>query len=1594
MRNNLAIAGKMIATLMVILVTVCGWARSPRTVFMSVEYIDTSGKPMIVVVCRSPFASLLEKMQTAELRTPYDKDDDEASDKPLGGASFMNGNDSLAGFAVMPNAFGAARGIRIGDLVKVDVTDTLHYPLHLTSQLLGYNLELRDQNKEQFFSNTGLNERYLKDPEGTDRWLIDILYHDTRDFYARYKDVLTDETFTRPIEKGRYSGKNMLQVFDALSKQDIEDFLWFMVSFPSKYIGVPYKFNETFATWVVSDAPSGGMEILKLYDACKGDGIAFEKALRSRPWLLNEKDLSQNIALCANHLGYWNDTIAEKYFQATIAHSMISGDMAGAGLSYLFIAENYQNKEMFERTLYYCARALDIYEKQGNPDRLFDLYFKRSYVYYTTSAYDSSFLSLAQAKKILETPGLQLEDYTQEKATAKYHDYMGFTYYKAGRYLEALAHIDSAIATRTAEQELKDPKGLAFNYKLKGLIFNGQSLYDKALDAYERSADMYKSAGDLKTYAETRTDVSIALFNQGKYRESNELLSKTIKSFENYNDLNNIGFCYSQIGQNYWNLGMYDSAITSHRTAIDFRRRSGNRTGQAFSWEQLGTLYQKAGIKPLALAALDTAAALYESLNSRKELAEILLEAGKVYKNDKETDKAENYYRRAADQLAQLGNQAGYADALFELGSMLMADKPAEAEIYMDSCRILSLRTGKRSDAAYAMMNLGALLKSRGKIAEGKQWYLEAKNIVSTLNDNHAMAYYHRSLGRDAEWELDLDSANRCYQRAILIFDSTHKARALELKGSMAYNYQNMGLYDEAEKLLDKVIQEARASNLLLELAAAFHSKAWMLLQQGQTEQGLALADSASLYYEQTGNKNSLAGLYGLLGDLDRKQFNYTAAFRSYTRADSIYALSNDPWRHSSALLNFMVLYYYQGDYQRSLDYTLKALQLRPFLLEDQTYLDIQSALAEIYYYLGKTDSSRYFINKYLPLTRAKKLKRSENWLSLIMGRMLVDEKKYAEAVTYLKGGTGPESAKHDLNIYQQALAFLGMAYSGVGKADSAEHYFQLAANTATTFEIPSFSWEALYLAGLDAYEHGAYEKAIPLFKQSVALVNKQASNLYGGEEAGKLFRQQPAKADLYYKLMAALTKTGRKDEAWQYANLAQAAAISDLAGGLSAEMEHPEKQKALLEAQAKFQQIQTVGQAIQESKKDSVTRSGQIAVLEKRRAIAEEEYLNYIEQLKKDYPELGTFFANQVNPENFRNLHGYLPEDMAMIMYVINDNELMIFWATQENTGIVTGTIPADFYKTTEAWLTALKNPQRPANAGPLVLRTQIGRTPSKAKPTMDVKTGAQMLYNILIEPLLAEINEKSSWCIIPNGRLTHLPFHAMGTTNAQGNFEYIAASKDIFYTNKPNEMFLPWNRRNKQNFAAFGNPDGTLQSAGDEARQIAKALNTTNVYTEEGATIQLASQSLSNMHYVHFATHGVLSYPDLDSSYLVFAPGADQPNGGKLTLYDVRRLNIKGCDLVTLSACETAVSAEVAKGWYISPANAFLINRVRSVVASLWEVDDESTNLLMQHFYRHLQTHPKAEALRMAMADISAMPQFEHPFYWAAFVLYGDRQ
>jgi len=274
------------------------------------------------------------------------------------------------------------------------------------------------------------------------------------------------------------------------------------------------------------------------------------------------------------------------------------------------------------------------------------------------------------------------------------------------------------------------------------------------------------------------------------------------------------------------------------------------------------------------------------------------------------------------------------------------------------------------------------------------------------------------------------------------------------------------------------------------------------------------------------------------------------------------------------------------------------------------------------------------------------------------------------------------------------------------------------------------------------------------------------------------------------------------------------------------------------------------------------------------------------------------------------------------------------------------------------------------------------------------DLKLESSNLYNLLITPIADQLKDKKAICIIPNGKLSNVPFQALGQYNADSSFRVLVEDYRIFYTNKM-DIFKNEVSKNhiEESFIAFGNPDKSLPNATKEVQNLKSIFSNAVVFTEELATENKAKSSLADYRFVHFATHGVLNCNAFDSSFLVFNADKDDPESdGMLTIRKINGLTMD-CDLVALSACEMAVSGETVKGWYVSPANSFLVNNVRSVIASMWQVDDEATSILLTNLYRIIKNKmPLAEALRQAQAALSRNPKYTHPYFWSAFVLYGD--
>ncbi len=147
---------------------------------------------------------------------------------------------------------------------------------------------------------------------------------------------------------------------------------------------------------------------------------------------------------------------------------------------------------------------------------------------------------------------------------------------------------------------------------------------------------------------------------------------------------------------------------------------------------------------------------------------------------------------------------------------------------------------------------------------------------------------------------------------------------------------------------------------------------------------------------------------------------------------------------------------------------------------------------------------------------------------------------------------------------------------------------------------------------------------------------------------------------------------------------------------------------------------------------------------------------------------------------------------------------------------------------------------------------------------------------------------------------------------------------------------------------------------------------------------------------HTVHFACHGLIDerFP-LNSALaltILESPQEEQDNG-LLQAWEIFEGVRLDADLVTLSACDSALGKEMGGEGLVGLTRAFQYAGARSVLASLWSVSDDSTADLMKRFYGYLKEgRSKDEALRAAQADLIQSQDFAHPYHWAAFQLTGD--
>jgi CHAT domain-containing protein len=264
--------------------------------------------------------------------------------------------------------------------------------------------------------------------------------------------------------------------------------------------------------------------------------------------------------------------------------------------------------------------------------------------------------------------------------------------------------------------------------------------------------------------------------------------------------------------------------------------------------------------------------------------------------------------------------------------------------------------------------------------------------------------------------------------------------------------------------------------------------------------------------------------------------------------------------------------------------------------------------------------------------------------------------------------------------------------------------------------------------------------------------------------------------------------------------------------------------------------------------------------------------------------------------------------------------------------------------------------------------------------------------LYTVLVAPvegLLEETGTRPSYLagapaklvIVPHGLLHQVPFHAL--FDGEG---YLLERFEISYAPSTRVYSLCQEKTPRRSGRALvmGVADPLIPAVEKEAQAVARYLPGAEVLSDERATTEALRNGSSGCSVVHLACHGLFRADNPMFSSLKL-------QDGWLTAAEVMRLDLAGA-LVTLSACESGRNEVIVGDEPIGLTRAFLGVGASSLVVSLWLVQDEATASLMEEYYERLRGGAgPAEALRGAQLAIKE--EYPHPYYWAPFVLVGQR-
>ncbi|MEM7372483.1 MAG: CHAT domain-containing tetratricopeptide repeat protein [Bacteroidota bacterium] len=798
------------------------------------------------------------------------------------------------------------------------------------------------------------------------------------------------------------------------------------------------------------------------------------------------------------------------------------------------------------------------------------------------------------------------------------------------------------------------------------------------------------------------------------------------------------------------------------------------------------------------------------------------------------------------------------------------------------------------------------------------------------------------------------------------------------------------------------------------ELAAPYQNFALLQMQIGELDTGIEYFQLALNILLQVFQEEDLtvASVLANLGDAYSLQGKFDLADSYLKRAARVREMLLG--KKSSALShNYFLLgknQFYRKEYSSALTYFYLSLGIQDALANPNLFVleKVHLSMASIYSTLGTYDSARYhlrsaesIVEQVYPVGHDEFNTVWERWFLLNLY-----EKKYETAL-----------------LYGQKI--IASQHPDIGSQDGLFAPFPPREMMSYVWTIKGI-YKKAYLYFHQYLYDGRNETALRAAKMQIDLVlawiefahSKKTFNVQDLASSREWIAEYELAKDVLYQLYVLTDSAHYVEEAYHYTEQFQANLLKQSFLGAKAEA-LANIPSHILEEESRHQDSLTELKTQLFSLRQSSLARDSLAEFSLQSRISMEElaYKELMQQIRIAYPAYHYMKYNLATvsiPEIQTHL---LDKQQALIQYSVGFYGFYAFVITPTDIGFLRLSDWED------------DHPQ-PYDENQLLFQIRRFRkgifdhspaTPRQASaPNQEMMIGWE-LYEQFVQPIEAYLSGIDRLVIVPSSYLGYLPFDLLLSSKPHEEEPfveelYLFRKYAISYTYsttlqaeiledrdrvKASKQFMAWapSFPPLPQFAEDSSIRGLYYPLSFNTREVSQIARSAGIKSMVGKSATKTSfvEAASDYRFLHLATHAQARDIESQVSTIAFSPETDSVTvSDLLTETEIYRMDLHA-DMVVLSACETGLGALSHSEGVMSLARAFTYAGAKSVISTLWSVNDASMAYLMDQYYQNLANgHTKDVALQQAKLTYLEEydPRMKAPFFWAAPVAYGDME